>query len=78
MKKTKEEQALELTQKQRNIVLYMKDHHKETGYYPTLREIGENFGINFSSVRQHLMAVEKKGYIERKQKSRAIKFLKKV
>lgn len=74
----KKEQDLELTKRQRNVLLYIKKFQKENGYYPTLREVGLHFKINFSSIRGHLMAVEKKGYIKRGNASRAIKFLKEI
>lgn len=63
-----------LTEKQEKIFKYINDFIEDNGYPPTLREIGEHFGIvSTNGVNDHLIALEKKGYLKRdKDKSRAM------
>ncbi|MBU0580881.1 MAG: transcriptional repressor LexA [Candidatus Margulisbacteria bacterium] len=63
-----------LTEKQRKIFDYLRNYKSEYGFPPTLREIGEEFGLKSTNgVNDHLLALEKKGYIKRSpDKSRAI------
>ena len=54
----------ELTERQNNILIFIKDFLRENGFPPTLREIGKNFGISSTfGVKRHLDALEKKGFI---------------
>jgi len=66
-----------LTEKQEKILDYISKFVEDNGYPPTLREIGQHFGIaSTNGVNDHLLAIEKKGYIRRgKDKSRAIDVL---
>ena len=63
-----------LTQRQRAVYEMMRDKIVNRGYGPTVREIGEHFGISSpNGVMCHLKAIEKKGLIRRSpNKSRAI------
>jgi len=63
-----------LTEKQAGILAFIKSEIQGRGYPPTIREIGEEFGIRSTNgVRQVLLALEKKGYIKRRsQLSRGI------
>ncbi len=64
----------ELTQRQRDIYELIRNKILNRGYGPTVREIGEEFGIRSpNGVMCHLKALEKKGVIRRsRNKSRAI------
>ena len=66
----------ELTQRQREILDYLKDAQRMTGFMPSTREIQHYF--NFASqtaAMSHLRALEKKGVIQRQPgKARAIIF----
>lgn len=63
----------ELTAKQDAIFTFIKDSIVTTGFPPTVREIGDDFGITVKGAYDHLKAIEKKGYIKCSQnKSRAI------
>ena len=64
-----------LTKRQRQILDFITASISERGYPPTLREIGENFGIKSTNgVNDHLKALEKKGYLRREDlKSRAMR-----
>lgn len=55
-----------LTNRQREILEYLKFRQKIRGYPPTVREIGEAVGLSSSStVQNHLNTLERKGYIRR-------------
>ena len=54
----------ELTERQESILNFIKQFVQETGYPPTLREIGKNFGISSTfGVKRHLEALVKKGFL---------------
>ncbi len=60
--------AKELTLVQKKILEFLVET-KSRGFVPTLAEIAKQFGYrNRSTVQQHLMAIEKKGYIKRNSK----------
>ena len=64
----------QLTDRQRNVYDFIRDKIVNRGYGPTVREIGEQFGISSpNGVMCHLKALEKKGLIKRSpNNSRAI------
>ena len=65
-----------LTKKQERIFEFVRNHLQDTGYPPTVREIGTAFGISEKGAHDHLNAIEKKGYIRRvPKKPRAIEIL---
>ena len=68
----------ELTNRQSQILDYISASIDERGFPPTLREIGEFFGIKSTNgVNDHLKALEKKGFLSRDQlKSRAMRPIK--
>jgi repressor LexA len=56
----------QLTDRQREIYEFIADKIEHRGYGPTVREIGEGFGIRSpNGVMCHLKALEKKGLIKR-------------
>jgi repressor LexA len=63
-----------LTERQEKILAFIKRSIVEQGYPPTIREIGEHFGIRSTNgVNDHLKALERKGYLVRGElKSRAL------
>ena len=63
-----------LTERQEKILAFIKKSIQEQGYPPTIREIGEHFGIRSTNgVNDHLKALERKGYLLRGElKSRAL------
>ena len=63
-----------LTKKQKAVFQFIRDLINKRGYGPTVREIGEKFGIlSPNGVMRHLRALEKKGFISREpNRSRAI------
>jgi len=64
----------DLTTRQREVLDFISEKINGRGYGPTVREIGEEFGINSpNGVMCHLKALEKKGFIIRESNmSRAI------
>src|SRR4051812_2635832 len=63
-----------LTERQEKILSFIKKSIADQGYPPTIREIGEHFGIRSTNgVNDHLKALERKGYLMRGElKSRAL------
>ena len=63
-----------LTERQEKILSFIKKSILDQGYPPTIREIGEHFGIRSTNgVNDHLKALERKGYLMRGElKSRAL------
>ena len=63
-----------LSQKQAQILEYMKKEVREKGYPPSVREICDAVGLkSTSTVHGHLERLERKGYIKRDpSKPRAI------
>jgi len=62
-----------MTDRQKMIYSFIKHSIDSTGFPPTIREIGVNFGITVKGAYDHLKAIEKKGYLTCTQnKSRAI------
>lgn len=69
----------DLSERQLDILNYIKQIIKLKGYPPAVREIGDAVGLSSSStVHNHLNQLEKKGYIKRdRTKPRAIEVLNK-
>lgn len=57
----------QLTRRQAEILTFIRDYILEHNLSPTLREIGSSLGMRPPSVRDHLTALEKKGYIRRER-----------
>ncbi|HEY1405046.1 MAG TPA: transcriptional repressor LexA [Spirochaetota bacterium] len=66
----------DLTDKQQKIYEYIRSRIFDSGIPPTVREIGDHFGITVKGAYDHLKAIEKKGFIRCEQnKSRSIELL---
>ncbi|TWT92554.1 transcriptional repressor LexA [Neorhodopirellula pilleata] len=67
----------QLTDRQKDVYELIRSLIQDRGYGPTVREIGEHFGIKSpNGVMCHLRALEKKGLILRRaNKSRAIELV---
>ena len=69
----------ELTRRQREVLEFIKSYMHEHKFPPTIREIGEYFGISVRGSYDHVKALEKKGYIKCSvNRSRAIEILPKA
>lgn len=66
-----------ITERQRSVLRFIQDFIAKERFPPTLREIGNNFGMKSTNgVNDHLVALEKKGYIRRRSDiSRGIEIL---
>ncbi|HOZ49459.1 MAG TPA: transcriptional repressor LexA [Candidatus Hydrogenedentes bacterium] len=65
--------AKELTKRQAAILQFIIESIRDHGYPPTIAEIGDAFDIRSTNgVNDHLVALERKGYIERLPKARGI------
>jgi repressor LexA len=67
--------AEEMTDRQREILAYIRKYITDNGYPPTVREIGAAFGIRSTNgVADHLKSLERKGFLTRGSlKSRALR-----
>lgn len=67
---------MDLTSRQREIFDFVRTFIKERGYPPSVREIGEYFHIYPRAAFDHLKALEKKGYLRRRESmSRGLEIL---
>jgi repressor LexA len=67
---------ISLTDRQKAILDFLKSFLNENGYPPTVRDIGAHFNIQWAAAKNHLKAIETKGYIRVNQfKSRGIEIL---
>lgn len=63
-----------LTPRQQAILQFVSEYVGEKGFPPSIREIGEKFGIgSLRGVTVHLDALQKKGYIDRQNTPRSIR-----
>ena len=66
-----------LTARQREVLNFIAQFTDDNGYPPTVREIGEKFGVSLRAVQDHIAALQKKGYVTSGQKrSRSIRVIK--
>lgn len=57
-----------LTNKQKNVLKLIAQKIKEVGYPPTLQELADDLGVSSkNAVLKHLTALEKKGYIGKRE-----------
>ena len=69
----------ELTRRQGAILQFIVESIRDRGWPPTIAEIGQQFQIaSTNGVNDHLVALEKKGYIERSSKARGIRVTEKA
>jgi len=65
-----------LTEKQRRILEYIIDFQRDNGFPPTIRELGDAFGIgSLRGVTVHLDALVRKGFMTRERTSRSIRII---
>src|SRR5574344_1809758 len=66
----------EVTDRQKEVLTFISEFSEENSFPPTVREIGEHFGISLRAVQDHVAALQKKGYLSQSQKrSRSFKVL---
>jgi repressor LexA len=65
-----------LTQRQSEVLEFMKKFLRDRGFPPTIREVAERFQISVKGSYDHIKALEKKAYIKcNLNRSRAIEIL---
>jgi len=64
-----------LTDKQKEILTYIKLQMKSSSIQPTTAEMAEYFGISQTAIVKRLDGLVEKGFIQRTGKSRAIEIL---
>jgi repressor LexA len=66
-----------LTYRQKEILEYVKSYSRTNSYPPTLKEIASHFSVAIGTVQDHIFALQKKGYLEKKKDTaRGFKILK--
>ncbi len=56
----------QLTKRQRQILDFITDFSRDKGYAPSLREIGEHFGLSSpATIHAHVEALQKKGLLKK-------------
>ena len=64
----------QITERQKEVLTFISNITEDNAYPPTVREIGDHFGISLRAVQDHIAALQKKGYLTQCQKrSRSIK-----
>jgi repressor LexA len=56
-----------LTERQQEILDFINQYVEDNGFPPSVREIGKRFGIYPATVQDHISALERKGYIQKKR-----------
>ena len=65
-----------LTKRQQDVLDFIVNYIRDSGYPPTVREMAEAFHISSKGAYDHLVAIEKKGYVRRDPaKPRAIEIM---
>lgn len=66
----------QITERQQEVLTFITNFTKENEYPPTVREIGDHFGISLRAVQDHIAALQKKGFLALSQKrSRSIRVI---
>ena len=65
-----------ITDRQKEVLNYISAYTEENSYPPTVRDISEHFGISLRAVQDHILALQKKGFLSQSQKkARSIRVL---
>ena len=57
---------IKLTDRQKELLAYLRQHHRMEGVMPSTRDIQRHFGFSSqTAAMSHLRALEKKGVIQR-------------
>ncbi|MGP1368657.1 MAG: transcriptional repressor LexA [Treponema sp.] len=66
----------QITDRQKEVFVFIENFTKENNYPPTVREISQHFEISLRAVQDHISALQKKEFISTEQKrSRSIRIL---
>ena len=65
-----------ITDRQKEVLNYISAYTEENSYPPTVRDMSEHFGISLRAIQDHIIALQKKGYLSQSQKrARSIRVL---
>ena len=65
-----------ITDRQKEVLTYISTYTEDNSYPPTVRDISEHFGISLRAVQDHILALQKKGFLSQSQKkARSIRVL---
>jgi repressor LexA len=65
-----------ITDRQKEVLTFISSFTEENGFPPTVREISEHFQISIRAIQDHIIALQKKGFLSQSQKrSRSIRVL---
>lgn len=56
-----------LTPRQKQILDFIIAYTKKRGFAPSIKEMGQKLGVGISTIHQHLMALQNKGYLQRQK-----------
>ncbi len=66
----------DLTKRQEEVVLFIQGYIQSHGYPPTIRDIGNNFGISVKAAYDHVKALKKKGVLRSSEsRSRSLEII---
>ena len=54
-----------LTPRQLEVLRFVQDFQRRSGYSPTMQELGDRFGVSKVTIFEHLGALERKGWLSR-------------
>jgi repressor LexA len=58
----------ELTARQKEVLSFIDLFARDHNYPPTIREIGDHFGISVKGAHDHVIALRKKGFLRQEEK----------
>jgi repressor LexA len=58
----------ELTARQKEVLAFIDSFVRDHNYPPTIREVGEHFGISIKGAHDHIIALRKKGVLRQEGK----------
>jgi SOS-response transcriptional repressor LexA len=61
-----------LTERQQEILDFIRAYVAEHGYPPIVREFAEPFGFSFQGAVRHINALERKGYLSRTRNKQGV------
>jgi repressor LexA len=65
-----------ITDRQKEVLTFISTYTEENSYPPTVRDISNHFGISLRAVQDHILALQKKGFLSQSQKkARSIRVL---
>lgn len=60
---------MQLSERERKIILFINEYIKTFGSSPTEREIGAYIGVSYPLINHHLCDLENEGYIIKRHKN---------